>query len=78
MTRAVEVHNLMNGQTVVFMDCLPSEAVVRAYLMSIGRNNTWDWEREYQCLYPTLIWGKRSVACGNWTALTTPTSAGDP
>ena len=64
----VTVVDLSTGEEQVFMSLPPSEAVIRAYLR---RNTTFD-EHTYPSLYakhyPDLVWGKRTVAMGNFCA----------
>lgn len=59
-----DVLNLATGATLIFS--LPPEAAVRAaYLQSVGKCNTWTYDRANVA----LVYGKWSVACGDFTAL---------
>jgi hypothetical protein len=68
--KTVEVHNLSNDQVSTYTDMLPSEAVIYAYLNSIGRRNTWEYQRLYLEYYKKLSWGKFCVAMGDFCAST--------
>jgi len=65
----VKVTNLSTGEERTYMKCNPSRAVIYAHLDSIGRRNTWEYERLYVDNYPKLSWGSQTVAMGDWCAL---------
>jgi hypothetical protein len=64
----VTVVNLKTEDELIYMDKLPSEAVIFAYLHSIGQNNTWEYDRLYFEYYPKLVWGKKTVSMGDFCA----------
>lgn len=68
----IEVLNLRTGEILAFSNCIPSEAVIYAYLYYNGNRNTWEWQREYANRYNALTWGKKTVAYDDFAALTKP------
>lgn len=59
-----EVLNLATGETLIY-SLPPEEAVKAAYLQSLGDYNTWDYPKRKV----PLVRGKKTVACGDFTAL---------
>ena len=68
--KTVTVFNLSTLQEIIFMDVVPSEAVLFAYFASISLNNTWEWPKLYLKFYRQLSWGRHTVAMGDFCALT--------
>jgi hypothetical protein len=65
----VDVHNLANDEVATYTNMLPSRAVMNAWLASIGRNNTWEYEELYSKYSHKLTWGRKTVAIGDFCAL---------
>lgn len=58
-----EVMNLATGEKQTF-SCSAEQAVVCAYAQALGDYNTWDYHLKYDVKF-----GKRTVFCGDWSAL---------
>ncbi len=65
MDCAISVFNLQSGEERVYVGISPDEAVIAAYMDSIGNHNTWEYPKESF----KLQYGSCSVACGDWAAL---------
>jgi hypothetical protein len=62
------VLNLDSGSRMVF-SLPPAHAVVAAFEHDRGNHNWWTWKAPED--HPSFRQGRASVACGDWTALTT-------
>ena len=65
-----KVMNLSTGEELHYFNLTPSRAVMWAYYDSIGKRNTWTYEKEYARDYSKLSWGKWSVAMGDFACAT--------
>lgn len=54
---------------VMEFDCDAISAVIRAYLYSTGRRNTWTWEQDEHVLLPQVECGRYTVVLGSWWAM---------
>lgn len=66
MTRIVTVTNLSTSEERTYT-LPPERAVIAAYAQARGDWNTWTYADKYQHI---VTHGKRTVSCGDWTAIT--------
>jgi hypothetical protein len=67
--KCVEVHRLSTDEVITFTDVSPAEAVIYAYLSSLGVPAV-DWPRFDISLRSGLRWGWGTVAMGDFCART--------
>lgn len=68
--KTITVINLATGKESVYAAAISeSEAVTYAHLESIGNNNTWEYPRLCAELNDQLVWGKHTVAMGDFCTL---------
>ena len=65
-----KVVNLATLEERTYVDTLPCEAVIYAWLNEHGQRNTQEYRKLYLKHYRKLTWGKRTVAMEDWCAST--------
>jgi len=70
--KEIKVTNLLTGEEQTFYDTIPSEAVINAYLKSIGCDES-DYQKRYLELYSQLTWGDHTVALEDFCVFHTTT-----
>ena len=69
MKYSTTVMDMNTGNTQVFT-LKPSEAVMSMFLQSLNNYKTEEYHNTFIDLYPKLVWGKKTVAMGDFVART--------
>jgi len=69
---SIVVTNLLTGEEQIFNDTIPSEAVISAYLLAT-EGSVQNVRKRYTELYGQIVWGKKTVALGDFCVFRNPT-----